>query len=287
VKQYASFITEARTTKASSQAKRLGLVGDGHGDWYDKQGNLKAKTVSGELKMFSGRNAAAPEDESDKSTAAKSGSRHSSGGSVERQSTPSSPAGAEMEKMQKQLQNFSARQEFDAAARSEPLTIAFDKFDNEEISNSIVTATAESANGGQYYIFPSRSADIGKLKETYGESIIDDENAETIYDVLQSIYENGYNAINVIVRKSKVDEISKLALEQNGALYNYVMMNFIPVEETTIRERYLAGDIFKKGQLIESNDRVGVVIRRGSNHLICLDKHKEVFRSWITDSVEI
>ena len=32
----------------------MGLVGDGHGDWYDKQGNLKAKTVAGELKMFSG-----------------------------------------------------------------------------------------------------------------------------------------------------------------------------------------------------------------------------------------
>ena len=30
-------------------------MGDGHGDWYDRQGNLKAKTVSGELKMFSGR----------------------------------------------------------------------------------------------------------------------------------------------------------------------------------------------------------------------------------------
>ena len=46
MKAYAQFIAEARTTKASSQAKRLGLVGDGHGDWYDKQGNLKAKTVS-------------------------------------------------------------------------------------------------------------------------------------------------------------------------------------------------------------------------------------------------
>ena len=55
MKQFQTFITEARVTKASSQAKRLGLVGDGHGDWYDRQGNLKAKTVGGELKMFTGR----------------------------------------------------------------------------------------------------------------------------------------------------------------------------------------------------------------------------------------
>ena len=63
MKAYAQFIAEARTTKASSQAKRLGLVGDGHGDWYDKQGNLKAKTVSGELKMFSGRTGAGEEED--------------------------------------------------------------------------------------------------------------------------------------------------------------------------------------------------------------------------------
>ena len=80
MKAYAQFIAEARTTKASSQAKRLGLVGDGHGDWYDKQGNLKAKTVSGELKMFSGRTGAEDEGSKDTSTAAKSGSKFAGGG---------------------------------------------------------------------------------------------------------------------------------------------------------------------------------------------------------------
>ena len=32
--------------------KRLGLEGDGHGDWYDRDGTLVAKTVSGKLKFF-------------------------------------------------------------------------------------------------------------------------------------------------------------------------------------------------------------------------------------------
>ena len=54
MKQFLTFITEARTTKASQEAKRLGLVGDGHGDWYDRTGKLIAKTVAGELKMFGG-----------------------------------------------------------------------------------------------------------------------------------------------------------------------------------------------------------------------------------------
>ena len=62
MKAFLTFITEARTTKASQEAKRLGLVGDGHCDWYDRTGKLKAKTVAGELKMF-GSGGAAKDDE--------------------------------------------------------------------------------------------------------------------------------------------------------------------------------------------------------------------------------
>ena len=232
MKAYAQFIAEARTTKASSQAKRLGLVGDGHGDWYDKQGNLKAKTVSGELKMFSGRTGSGDEDSKDTSTAAKSGSKFASGG-VNQAGSKSGGTAADMERMTSLVQNAAARKELDAAARSQPLTIAFDKFDDEEIASNIVGATAEYAEG-KYYIFPSRDADIEALKETYGDSIIDDENAETIYDVLQSIYESGYGAVNIVVRQSRAKELQKLALEQNGNLYNFISLNIIPVDELSL-----------------------------------------------------
>ena len=66
MKQFHQFITEARTTKASQEAKRLGLVGDGHGDWYDRTGKLKAKTVGGELKMFGGGGAAQDDEKQDR-----------------------------------------------------------------------------------------------------------------------------------------------------------------------------------------------------------------------------
>ena len=52
---FLQFISEAET-QASSQAKNMGLSGDGHGDWYDKQGKLVAKTVNGRLKFFGNRN---------------------------------------------------------------------------------------------------------------------------------------------------------------------------------------------------------------------------------------
>ena len=52
MKRFSQFILEAKETKASSTAKRLGLTGDGHGDWYNAQGEFVAKTIKGELKFF-------------------------------------------------------------------------------------------------------------------------------------------------------------------------------------------------------------------------------------------
>ena len=47
MKNFGSFFKEAVETSASRQAKLLGLVGNGHGDWYDKQGESCRKNYAG------------------------------------------------------------------------------------------------------------------------------------------------------------------------------------------------------------------------------------------------
>ena len=286
MKAFQTFITEARTTKASQEAKRLGLVGDGHGDWYDRTGKLIAKTVAGDLKYFG--SGGAKEDE---------GGGRSSVGTVNRgrgtfakdivnnlKLQPPTPEDRRVATPQQ-----SDRTLVGQAKDNGPLTIAFDKFDDEEISNNLISAVEELSKNRFFYIFPSRESNIEELKNAYpkiSESIIDDNNAETIYDVLQSLYENGFDAINIVVRKSRAEAISKLAYEQNGELYNFVMLNVIPAEERTIREQYIAGDIFKVGSLVESRGKEGKVIRRGANHLICLDEDSNMFRCWVSEAKE-
>lgn len=288
MKQFDQFISEARKTRASAEAKRLGLVGDGHGDWYDRQGALKAKTIRGELKMYTPSKRAEDDSVQSSADADSSKDQKSQPADTSAKATAGGAAqGVDVDALLKQIDQFKARQQFDQAARSEPLTIAFDKFDDEEIGSNIVSAATEAAQGGQYYIFPSRDADIEKVKEAYGDAIVDDENAETIYDVLQSVYESGYNAINILVRKSRAQEISRMAVEQNGKLYNYVMMNVIPVDERSIREQYIAGDIFNVGDTVKSSDKIGKIIRRGANHLICLDEQQNVFRTWVNDTIQM
>jgi len=287
VKAFLTFITEARTTKASQEAKRLGLVGDGHGDWYDRTGKLIAKTVAGDLKYFG--SGGAKQDE---------GGGRSSVGTVNRGRGTFAKDIVNNLKLQPPTpddrrvaapQQGGDRTLVGQAKDNGPLTIAFDKFDDEEISNNLISTVEELSKNRFFYIFPSRESNIEELKNAYpkiSESIIDDTNAETIYDVLQSLYENGFDAINIVVRKSRAEAISKLAYEQNGELYNFVMLNVIPAEERTIREQYIAGDIFKVGSMIESRGKEGKVIRRGANHLICLDENQQMFRCWVSEAKE-
>jgi len=289
VKKFSSFITEARTTKASQEARRLGLVGDGHGDWYDRTGVLKAKTVRGELQMFDAR--AGKDDElgtpgsSAAQVVARKGSSRDDGGQQK-----SATGGSAADNANPNSTNGQAKAALQQVSRDQPLTIAFDKFDNDETTVNILQAVEEVSGGDYYYIFPSRDTNIQELKDAYpeiGDAFVDDTNAETIYDVLSSLYENGFDAISIVVRQSRAKEISELAMKGNGKLYNYVMMNVIPVDERSIREQYIAGDIFKNGSIIESNGKTGQVFRRGANHLICISEDKQVFRAWISEAREV
>ena len=37
MKSFVQFLSEAAKTSAATQAQQRGLVGDGHGGWYDRQ----------------------------------------------------------------------------------------------------------------------------------------------------------------------------------------------------------------------------------------------------------
>jgi len=55
-----------------------------------------------------------------------------------------------------------------------------------------------------------------------------------------------------------------------------------------LRENYIQGNIFKVGELVENVNTglVGRIIRRGTNHLICVTEDKMMFKSWIKDVSE-
>jgi hypothetical protein len=59
-------------------------------------------------------------------------------------------------------------------------------------------------------------------------------------------------------------------------------------DERELREKYISGEIFKQGELVENINTglVGKIIRRGTNYLICVTEDDQMFKSWIKDVVE-
>jgi hypothetical protein len=55
-----------------------------------------------------------------------------------------------------------------------------------------------------------------------------------------------------------------------------------------LRDNYISGNIFNLGDIVESlhTGLIGEIIRRGTNHLICVTKENYMFKSWIKDVME-
>jgi len=60
------------------------------------------------------------------------------------------------------------------------------------------------------------------------------------------------------------------------------------LDPQTLREKYVKEEIFRLGDVVENINTglVGEIIRRGTNHLICVTKENYMFKSWIRDVVE-
>ena len=207
MKTFLQFLSEAET-QASSQAKNMGLMGDGHGDWYDKKGKLVAKTVSGRLQYFGDRNAGKKVEPADLRPEKKKPENKKDGGS---------------------------------------LTFGFGRFNppttgHEKLMDTISKTAGE---GGQYRVYPSRSQDakknpldprekidyMRKMFPKHANAIVDDENTRSIFDVLKGAHAKGYKTVNVVVGSDRVKEFENLANKYNGQLYDFDKINIVSAGE--------------------------------------------------------
>jgi len=193
----------------------------------------------------------------------------------------------------------------------------------------------------------------------YEESIIDDDNMKSIFDVLKGADEDGFTDVTIVVGADRLGEFKNLANKYNGDLYSFDMINVVSAgerdadaegvegmsaskmrkaaadsdfdtfksgipkslspEETknlfnalrksmrvstkesyslweiapkfdfkSLRENYVDGVIYRIGDIVENLNTglVGKIIRRGTNHLICVTKENYMFKSWIRDVME-
>jgi nicotinic acid mononucleotide adenylyltransferase len=205
MKNFKQFVTEAVETSASAQAKRMGLTGDGHGDWYDKQGKLVAKTVDGKLKIF-GQGGAPKKDEEE---------------------TPKA-------KTQEPAKKQTPAQETPKQEAVSGVVVVFGRFNPPTVGHEKLLRAASSEakrSGYELAIYPSRTQDskknpldpgakIGYMKKMfpdYAENIIDDAGSKTIFDVLTTAYNAGYANATIMVGQDRLAEFQGLAQKYNGS----------------------------------------------------------------------
>ena len=219
MKSFFNFLSEARVSKAAEKAKRLGLSSDGSGGWVDRDGNVQARTVGGELKFTSKRQSAAD-----------SGSSAPQGGGVPEQ--PSAPrAGGEEQGSAEKGEKTEGE-----SKDGETVTLVFGRFNPPTVGHEKLLNGAKTiAGSGELRIYPSRSEDpkknpldpatktnmMKKMFPDFDEMIINDEGVRTIFDALKLADDEGYSDVKIVVGSDRVAEFDSLAQKYNGTLYNF------------------------------------------------------------------
>jgi len=236
MKSFFQFISEA---SASQQAARLGLVGDGHGGWYDKQGEFVAKTEGGQLKFYNKRQRVGQKDPAQTEKEKTIASPGYNDPAFQQQATQQAPVEQPPAPEQQAAQEQPPVQYLPVPKTKGTLTIAFGRFNPPTIGHQqLMDVAAQSASqdkDGEYLIFPSRSQDkkknpldpdtkiayMQKFYPNHAGNIVNDANTKTIFDVLKMAHNNGYAGVRIIGGADRVKEFEKLSNQYNGQLYNF------------------------------------------------------------------
>ena len=208
MKSFTNFLTEARVSQASQQAERRGLTGDGHGNWLDKEGNIVAKTEQGRLVLLD-KKVKAPQQEAPKKVS---------------------------KAKEEDIKDDKPKSDDETKTDRGEITLVFGRFNPPTIGHQKLLDKAKKAAGkGTLRIYPSRSQDakknpldtdtkydvMQKMFPNHADSMVNDPNSKTIFDVLKKAYGDGYSNVNIVVGGDRVKEFDKLATEYNGKLYNF------------------------------------------------------------------
>ena len=225
MKSFSNFLKEATETSASRQAKLLGLVGDGHGGWYDAKGNFTAKTEKGKLKFY-GKGDKKPEEE---------GAQKKKGQEAEKiKRKPATQAAPQKTIKTIQPQTPQGKETEGDVGSGNSLVVVFGRFNPPTVGHQkLLKAAASEARkqSADLKIYPSRTQDpkknpldpgvkihfMKKMFPDYEENIVNDSDTKTIFDALTAAYGDQYSNVTIVVGQDRLSEFQGLAQKYNGS----------------------------------------------------------------------
>ena len=374
MKSFTQFLSEA--SAAAAQALKLNLKSDGHGGWYNNRGEFVAKTEGGKLKFYGKNKKVGEKDEPRRPGAAVAAMPKKPKAAAQAPAPKKAKAGAPPEK--------------GAPEQTEDITVVFGRFNPPTIGHEkLLQMAKKTAAGGDLKIYPSRTHDpkknpldpdmkasyMRKMFPDFEEQIINDPEMKSIFDVLTTANEDGYQNVNIVVGSDRQSEFESLAQKYNGDLYNFDLIRVVSagtrdadapglegmsasklrkaasegdyksfksgtpkkfsdadamalfnatrqgmgikatkaaikanaaavagsanegyelwqiaprLDHKGLRDHYVNEEIFNLGDIVQhlNTGLVGRVIRRGTNHLICVTEEEMMFKAWIRDVME-
>jgi hypothetical protein len=237
MKSFFQFLTETES-RAGTQARKLGLKSDGHGGWLDRSGEFVAKTEGDKLKFFNkgqrpGRDPdQTPGRKAELPVNAKKMARSPEAIMAKRRKDDDL-AGAPLQKKP---------EEEGKESEGKTLTTAFGRFNPPTVGHEkLLSAAKKAAAGGPLKIYPSRTQDpkknpldpdmkisyMKKMFPDYEEEIVNDAEMKSIFDVLKTADEDGFDSVNIIVGADRQAEFENLAVKYNGELYDFDQIRVI------------------------------------------------------------
>jgi hypothetical protein len=226
MKNFFQFLTEAKESQASMQAKKLNLKSDGHGGWLDSRGEFVAKTEKGKLVFY------------DKGRV--EGGKDRPKGAVGKSAAATPEAKPKAQPAPKT--SAKAAPTVDVPTDGDTITVAFGRFNPPTIGHEkLLNAARKAATGGDLKIYPSRTQDpkknpldpdmkisfMKKMFPDFEENIINDDEMRSIFNVLIAAAEAGYSNVNIVVGSDRQAEFENLAQKYNGDLYNFDLIRVI------------------------------------------------------------
>ena len=359
MKSFFQFLGESES-QAATQARKLGLKGDGHGGWLNRAGEFVAKTEEGKLKFFNKNQKPGRDPDQTPNTKKTTSVLKTKTMSVDK--APQKKSGGEEEI------------DDNKNVSTDTLTLAFGRFNPPTVGHEkLLSMAKKTAAGGDLKIYPSRTQDskknpldpdmkvsyMRKMFPDFEKSIVNDDEMRSIFNVLQNA-DGEYKNVTIVVGSDRQSEFENLATKYNGELYNFDDIRVVSAgvrdsdaegvegmsaskmrkavvdddfesfkkgvpasvkdadtqslfdavrsgmkvkkkKEVTelwqiapkcdprgLREQYVGGFIYRIGDLVEhlNTGLIGKIIRRGTNHLICVTEEDYMFKSWIRDVME-
>ena len=240
MKNFLRFLSEARQSAASIEAKNKGLVYDSQrSGWMNpKTRELVARTEKGKLKFVTKRGTKGEEEAPSKEKTDKKPEIKAKTTKIDLKKSQSKPVEKEPETSEEEV-------------ATDTLTVTFGRFNPPTIGHEKLLDISMSKGSGVHRVYATQSQDnkknpldwktkikyMRKVFPKHARHILMDKRAKTIFDVLTIAHDDGFKNVELFVGQDRLKEFETLVNKYNGVKGRHGFYDFASIKILSAGDR--------------------------------------------------